>query len=458
MTVIDWGAEQARCVQLLQDLIRIPTVNLGTREPGDGNERPAADRVAVFLREAGIDCKIVESDPGRANLIARIKGTGEKPPILLNAHLDVVEADASAWRHDPFSGDIIDGYVWGRGAIDMKHMAAMSACVMRLLAQGAAEAKLERDVIFTCVADEENGCEKGSLFLVDQYPDEVRAEFTIGELGGFSLYLLGRAFYPIQIAEKGLCWVRATATGTPGHGSMPIQNSAVVVLSDAIAKLGKKRLPMHPVEAVTEFIGGMARELPQPQRTVMSKLTVPQVASLILDYLVKDADQKRTFSALLSNTASPTVLRAGAKTNVIPGKATVEIDGRTLPGQSEASFLAELKHVMGETIDLEVIRSLPPIETTPDSPMFHALAGAVKKNDPLGIPLPFVIPGYTDAKAFSKLGTKYYGFAPVKFDPTRDIAFSRMYHGHDERVPVDGLGWGLRTLFDAVTGFCAKTG
>ena len=237
---------------------------------------------------------------------------------------------------------------------------------------------------------------------------------------------------------------------------MPIQNSAVVVLADAIAKLGKKRLPMHPVDAVRDFLGGMAQELPQPQKTVMSKLTVPQVASLILDYLVKDADQKRTFSALLSNTASPTVLRAGAKTNVIPGKASVEIDGRTLPGQTEASFLAELKHVMGEEIDLEVIRSLPPIETTPDSPMFDALSRAVKKNDPLGIPLPFVIPGYTDAKAFAKLGTKYYGFAPVKFDPTRDIAFSRMYHGHDERVPVDGLGWGLRTLFDAVTGFCTE--
>ena len=457
MTAIDWDAETKKCVQLLQDLLRIPTVNLGTRAPGDGNERPAAERVAEFLRDAGVDSKIVESDPGRANLIARVRGNGEKPPILLNAHLDVVEADASAWQHDPFSGDLIDGYVWGRGAIDMKHMAAMSACIVGLLAKKQYEGTLERDVIFTCVADEENGCEKGSIFLVENHADEVRAEYTIGELGGFSLHLLGRTFYPIQLAEKGLCWVRATATGNPGHGSMPIADSAVVVLAEGIAKLGKNRLPMHPVEAVKNFVHGLANELPQPQKSILKKLTVPQVAGMILDYLIRDADQKRTFSTLLSNTASPTVVRAGAKTNVIPGKASVEIDGRTLPGQTEASFLAELRDVMGDRVDLEIIRSLPPIETSPSTPMFDALSHAVRKNDPLATPLPFVIPGYTDAKAYARLGTKYYGFAPVQFDPTHEVAFSRMYHGHDERVPVAGLAWGMKTLFDAVTRFCVKS-
>lgn len=456
MTQIDWDAESKACVQLLQDLLRIPTVNLGTRAPGDGNERPAAERIAEFLREANIDSKIVESDPGRANLIARIKGTGEKPPILLNAHLDVVEADPSKWTHDPFSGEISDGYIWGRGAIDMKHMAAMSACVMRLLKRGAADATLERDVIFTAVADEETGCEKGSLFLVENYADEVRAEYTLGELGGFSLFLFGRAFYPIQIAEKGMCWVRASVEGEPGHGSVPNPDSAVIVLSEAIAKLGKKRLPQHPVDSVKQFIEGMARELPQPQKSVLRKLTVPQVAGLILEYLIRDSGQRRSFGALLSNTASPTVVRAGNKTNVIPGKASVELDGRTLPGQTDSSFLAELREVMGERVDFEIIRSLPPIETPSTTPMFDCLSRAVKKNDALGVPLPFVIPGYTDAKAYAKLGTKYYGFAPVRFDPTHDVSFTKMYHGHDERVPVDGLGWGLRTLFDAVSDFATK--
>ena len=200
---------------------------------------------------------------------------------------------------------------------------------------------------------------------------------------------------------------------------------------------------------MNQFIEGLARELPQPQRSVLRKLTVPQVAGLILEYLIRDSGQRRSFGALLSNTASPTVLRAGNKTNVIPGKASVELDGRTLPGQTDSSFLAELRDVMGERVDFEIIRSLPPIETPSTTPMFDCLSRAVKKNDALGVPLPFVIPGYTDAKAYAKLGTKYYGFAPVRFDPTHDVSFTKMYHGHDERVPVDGLGWGLRTLFDA---------
>ena len=453
---MDWNTEGDTCIELLRDLIRVPSVNRGTRDEGDGNERLAAERVADHLRAAGLEPKLFEKQKGRTNVVARVKGTGAKPPLLLNAHLDVVEADAKSWKHDPFGGEIHDGYVWGRGAIDMKHMAAMSACVMSLLAAQVKEGKkLERDVIFAAVADEEAGCELGSLFLCDEHPDEVRAEYMLGEIGAFSLHLFGRTFYPIQVAEKGVCWVRATYEGTPGHGSMPDPDSAIVRLSKAITRLGKGRLPMHPNEVVTAFLHGLAKELPSPQRHVLKRLTTPQVASLILDHLVRDPGQRRSFGAMLSNTASPTVLRAGSKVNVIPGRASVELDGRTLPGQSDSAFLDELREALGGDPHLEVLRSLPPVEATSATPLFDVLASTVRRHDPTGHPLPYLIPGFTDAKAYARLGTTCYGFAPVKFDPTHGVDFAKMYHGHDERVPVDGLKWGLRVLFEAVSGFCA---
>lgn len=449
---IDWKVEGERCVRLLRDLIRIKTVNRGTGGEGDGNEGEAALRIAEFLREAGVEPKLVGKVKGRENLVARIKGTGEKPPLLLNAHLDVVEADASKWTHDPFAGEIHDGYLWGRGAIDMKHMAAMSACVMALLARLTGKEKPDRDIIFAAVADEEAGCALGSMYLCDEHADDVRAETMLGEIGAFSLYLFGRTFYPIQVAEKGVCWVRATYEGEPGHGSMPNPDSAVVKLATAIRRLSKKRMPMHPTQVVTEFLHGLARELPSPQKHVLKRLSTPQVAGLILDVLVREPGQKRSFGAMLSNTASPTVVRAGAKVNVIPGKASVDLDGRTLPGQSEASFLAELRDALGGDPGFEVLRSLPPVEASSTTPVFDHLAATLRRADPTGHPLPYLIPGFTDAKAYVRLGTTCYGFAPVKFDPTHTIDFSKMYHGHDERVPVDGLTWGLRVLYEAVRG------
>lgn len=452
----DWSAEGDTCVALLGDLIRIPTVNRGTRDDGDGNERPAAERVAEHLRAAGLEPKLLEKQKNRTNVVARLKGDGSKPPLLLNAHLDVVEADAKSWKHDPFGGEIRDGYLWGRGAIDMKHMAAMSACVMALLARAVKDGKkLKRDVIFAGVADEEAGCELGSMFLCDEHAEEVRAEYMLGEIGAFSLHLFGRTFYPIQVAEKGVCWVRATYEGSPGHGSMPDPDSAVVRLAKAIGRLGHGRLPMHPTEVVTTFLHGLARELPSPQRHVLKRLTTPQVASLILDYLVRDSSQRRSFGAMLSNTASATVLRGGSKVNVIPGRASIDLDGRTLPGQSESAFLEELREALGGDPQLEVLRSLPPVEATSKTPLFDHLAATVRRHDPTGHPLPYLIPGFTDAKAYARLGTTCYGFAPVKFDPTHEVNFTKMYHGHDERVPVDGLKWGLRVLFEAVSGFCS---
>ncbi len=452
MTDFDWQVEGDTCVKLLSEIIRIPTVNRGNGAEDDGNEKPAAEALADFLRGAKVEPLLVAKKKNRSCMVARVPGTGEKPPLLLNAHIDVVEADAARWKHGPFSGEIHDGYLWGRGAIDMKHMAAMSACVLALVARSGK--KLSRDVIFAAVADEEAGCENGSLFLVDDHPDLVRAEYMLGEIGAFSLHMFGRTFYPIQVAEKGICWVRATTTGSPGHGSLPDPNSAVVRLSKAIARLGATRLPMHPTEVVTRFIHELADNLPQPQRSVLRRLAVPQIAPHILDWLIKDDGQKRSFGAMLSNTASPTVVRAGNKVNVIPGRASVEIDGRILPGQTESGFLEELRHVLGEDVKLEVLRSADPTVTTSATPLFEELARTLRAHDPTGYPLPYMIPGFTDSKAYSRLGTKCYGYSPVRL-PDDGVSFTRMYHGDDERVHVDGLKWGVRVLYDAVTRFCA---
>ncbi len=444
-----WGDT---CTTLLQELIRQPTVNRGTGLGDDGHEHLCAALLGEFARASGLEPKVFSKVKGRDNLVVRLRGNGKKPPLLLNAHTDVVEADASRWRHPPFGGEIHDGYLWGRGAIDMKHMAAMSACVLaRLRDEGVA---LERDVIFAAVADEEAGCALGSTFLVDEHPDEVRAEYMLGEVGAFSLNLLGKTFYPVQVSEKGAVWLRATFTGSPGHGSMPDPNSAVVRLAQAIAKLGTQRLPMHPNAVVSGFVQRLAASLPFPQRQALRRLTTPQVAGLILDHLVKDPDQRRGFAAMLSNTASPTVVRAGDKVNVIPGRATVEIDGRTLPGQSELAFLAELRELVGPDAELEVLRSLPAVETDARTPLYAHLEATLRRHDPLGEPLPYMVVGFTDAKAYARLGTHCYGYAPVKFDPTHEVSFQKMYHGHDERIPVSGLKWGFEVLYETVRDFC----
>jgi acetylornithine deacetylase/succinyl-diaminopimelate desuccinylase-like protein len=463
MESIDWADEGDRCVALLQDLLRIPTVNRGTNEPGDGNERPAAERIAQHLREAGVEPRFFEKTKGRTNMVARLRKRGEngsgteRGPLLLNAHLDVVEADETRWRHPPFAGEIHDGWLWGRGAIDMKHMAAMSACVVAMLAREKPD--LHRDLIFAAVADEEAACTQGSLFLVSDHPDEVKAEYALGEIGAFSMHLFGKTFYPIQVAEKGICWVRTTFEGNPGHGSMPDPKSAVNKLARAVARLSRKRMPIHATPVVRAFIEQIAAEIPGPQAAVMKRMSTPQVATLILDYLVRDPDQRRSFGAMLSNTASPTILGGGRKVNVIPGHASVEIDGRVLPGETEQSFLRELREALGSDAwgaRIDVLESRPATETSPNTPLFSHLARTLRKHDPLGIPLPYMIPGFTDATAYARLGTKCYGFSPVRFEPGSDASFSAMYHGDNERIPVAGLRWGLRVLYEAVRGFVVR--
>lgn len=426
--------------RLCQSLLRIDTTN------PPGNEKPAAELLASELAAAGLDPRILEKTPGRTNVVARVRGTGELPPILLTAHLDVVEADPMTWTRPPFSGDVFDGCLWGRGALDMKNMAAMSVALLARLSRE--KVKLRRDVIFAAVADEEAGCDHGSAFLVDEHPDLVRAEYGLGEVGGFNVFLGGKVFYTVQVAEKGLAWIRARVRGEPGHGSMPREDSAVVRLAQAVARLGTTRLPPHATKVMTDFFAEVARQQPAALRPLLGAVLRPELVQRVLGAL-PDKSVARGLGAMLSNTASPTVLRAGSKTNVIPGVAEVELDGRTLPGQSTEDLLRELSAVLGPDVELEVMRSAPPTITEPvESPVYDAIHAVIGRREPDAIVVPYLTPGFTDAKNFTKLGMRWYGFSPVKFP--RGMRFADLYHGNDERVPVDGLAWGTEVLAEVV--------
>lgn len=440
-------AEDAQ--EILQALLRIDTTN------PPGNEKPAAMYLQSKLEAVGLDATLLESAPGRANMVCRFPGTGTAEPLLLTAHLDVVEAEPQAWQHPPFSGEIADGCLWGRGAIDMKNMAAMATAILRRLARD--RVILGRDVIFAAVADEEAGCEYGSRFLVEQYPDLVRAEYALGEVGGFSMHLAGTTYYPVQVAEKGFCWIRARVRGTPGHGSMPQPNSAVLKLAEVIMRLGKTRLPAHPTWPVRDFLQAVAARQPALARPLLRVLTHPSLLGRVLSVL-PDQSVARSLSALLSNTAVPTVVRAGSSPNVIPGEAEVMIDGRTLPGQSEADLVRELGALLGPEVELEVVKSMPPVTTEPvASPLFDIIQRQIYKREPEALVVPYMIPGYTDAKQFTRLGTRWYGFAPVKLEPKSGLRFADMFHGNDERIPLSGLHWGVELLYDVVTEMCAAS-
>jgi len=433
--------------EMCAHLLRLDTTN------PPGNERPAVDYLAGKLGEVGYEVTILESAPTRANLVARYQGDGRAQPLLLSAHLDVVEADPSKWEHPPFAGVVADGCLWGRGAIDMKNMAAMSVAILPRLAVD--KPVLARDVIFAGVADEEAGCDHGSRFLVEQHPELVRAEYAIGESGGFSLHLGSTTFYPIQVAEKGLCWVRARWTGEPGHGSMPRPDSAVIRMAHGLAALGAARMPVHATPYLTDFLDAVALRQPAIARPLVKLLARPELLARLLR-LRPDAGIARSLGALLSNTASPTVVRAGGKTNVIPGVAEVEIDGRTLPGQTTEDFLRELRAILGDDVELEVMREAPPIVTEPvRSPLYDLMARNLVAREPDAVVVPYMIPGFTDAKWFTQLGAKWYGFSPVKIERDSGIRFADMFHGHNERIPVAGLHWGTELLHSVVREFAA---
>lgn len=431
-------------LDLFRDLLRLDTTNAPGR---DVNEAPAAEMLAERFAGLGLAPQVLSSAPGRGNVVCRIPGDGTGgAPILLSGHLDVVPADPAAWSHPPFGGEVHDGMLWGRGAIDMKNMVAMSATVMAALARSGV--RLRRDVVFAGVADEEAGCDAGSSWLVDHHPELIRAEYAISEIGGFTMHAGGKRFYPIQVAEKGLCWMTITARGVPGHGSLPNKHNPIPKLARAAALLGERRLPVHVVPVVDGQIRTLASHQPMPASLVLRGLLSPWLTDHLLDHVFPEPALAATFDAALHNTANPTILRAGQKVNQVPAEAELQVDGRLLPGQSADDLVREIRAVIGDGYEIRVDRTEPATETAWEDPIAQHITAVIGRHDPEGIVLRTMIPGFTDAKAYSRLGMKCWGFSPVKLPP--GLAFSAMFHGNDERIPVDGFRWGLGALLDLV--------
>jgi acetylornithine deacetylase/succinyl-diaminopimelate desuccinylase-like protein len=432
-------------VDLFKDLLRIDTTN------PPGNERPAAELLAKKLGAEGIEHQILESEPGRASIVARLRGSGKAGPLLLNGHLDVVPADREAWSRDPFAAEEADGCIWGRGAIDMKNMVAMS--VMTLVQMKRDGVTPDRDVIFAGVADEEAGSHQGALFLVERHPDLVRAEYVLNEVGGHTLHMGSTRFYPVQVSEKGICWFELVARGEPGHGSMPHPENAVVRLARAIEAVGSTRLPQHVTPVVADFLRALAKGAPFPRNKLLPLLLEPRLAGLLLDALEKqNPDQARGINAMLRNTVSPTMLAAGKKVNVIPSEARARLDGRVIPGQSVSAFLAEVQSVVGNDVRLNVLDQHDGVVFDARTPLYDAITRCVERHDRDGVVVPYMIPGFTDSFAYARLGATCYGFSPVRLPP--ELNFTRMYHGHDERIPREGFEWGFGVLGDLVRDFC----
>jgi len=432
-------------IKHLAALIRIDTTN------PPGNETPAAEYLAEMLRSAGLEPKLVGAEPSRQNVIARLRGDGSRAPLMLAAHLDVVPAERDKWRHDPFGGEIHDGYLWGRGAIDMKQMAVMSTLVMMRLAKDGVP--LERDVILAGVADEEAGCDLGSKWLVDQHPELVTAEYVLGEAGGFTVHLGGSELYPIGIAEKGVVWMKLAVTGTPGHGSVPRDDNPVARLGGLVSRLGTRRLPQHRTRVADAYLKAVAATQRFPLSVLLPRLHLPALAKAVLDRF-PDRGAANALAAVLSNTATPTMLRAGDKVNTVPGHAEAFVDGRTLPGMNAATLIAEIRKLTADLGDfeVEVLKEMPPVETTADTPLWRVIDQVMAREAPRGALVPMLMPGFTDAKQWSRLGAKCYGFMPTRF-PDDGTRFSDLFHGHDERIPVDGLAWGVEVLYETVRRF-----
>jgi acetylornithine deacetylase/succinyl-diaminopimelate desuccinylase-like protein len=421
---------QDEVAALCSDLIRIDTSNRGDHS-GPG-ERQAAEHVAALLDEAGLEPQVLESHPGRASVVTRIAGEDpSRPALLIHGHLDVVPADPTDWAVHPFSGEISDGLVWGRGAVDMKDMDAMILAVVR---QRMREGRRPpRDMVLAFLADEEAGGTWGSRWLVDTRPELFEGVTeAIGEVGGFSATIGGQRLYLVQTAEKGMAWMRLTARGTAGHGSLVQPANAVTELAESVARIGRHEWPARFTPAAQAFMEAACEALgvefsPNAWREVLAKL----------------GPLARMIGATLTNTANPTILNAGYKVNVVPGVATADVDGRFLPG-SEDEFLAELDTLLGPGVQREFLHRDIALETTFDGDLCAAMTAALLAEDPPGRAVPYCMPGGTDGKSFSRLGIRCFGFAPLRLPA--DLDFFGMFHGVDERVPVDALRFGVRVL------------
>jgi acetylornithine deacetylase/succinyl-diaminopimelate desuccinylase-like protein len=425
--------------ELLQQLIRFDTTN------PPGNEAGCIEFVRNLLADAGIESELYAKVAERPNLIARIEG-GDRPPLLLQGHVDVVTTVGQRWTRPAFSGALVDGYVWGRGAVDMKGPVAMLvSAFVRAKREGTT---LPGDVILAVLADEEAGGDVGARFVAEEHAylfEGVR--FALSEFGAFSLEISGRRFYPIQVAEKQICWLKATIRGKGGHGAMVNRGGTMARLARLLRNLDRRRLPIHVTPVVREYVERIAAELPRPKRDLFLATLKPRLADGALRAM---GEEGRRLEASLRHTVNATIIRASDKINVVPSTIEVELDTRALPGFAPEQVMGEVRDLIGDDVELELIRH-DPGPPAPDLTLYELLAGVLRELDPEGIPVPFMQPGVTDARFFAPLGIQTYGFVPLRLPV--DFDFLSVVHAADERVPVSALEFGAEAIFRALQRF-----
>jgi acetylornithine deacetylase/succinyl-diaminopimelate desuccinylase-like protein len=461
----DWAAAHDRLVSTLQALIRIPSIN-PPPTPGADGETQVARYLEERLRGLGLEPEVLETVPGRASVHVRLRGDGTGgDPFLLLSHLDVVPAPPERWTHDPFAADIADGYVYGRGAVDMKDMIALELSVLELLVGEARAAGLDpardaipglrRDVLFTCASDEEAGGDAGVKAIAIHHPEWLQAAGAVNECGGVSVTIAGRRLYPIQVAEKGFVPLEIRVRGTWGHGSMPRDDNAAVLAARVVERLAVPG-PVRLTPVMAAFLDAAAAALPPATATVLRRLASGDVtADADLDALCEPM-YARALRALVRDTLSPDVIQAGVKYNVIPGDALVQVDVRILPGMTEADARALVAERIGPDLlpacEIELIVFGAPVESPASGPLWDTLVETIRDHDPDGVPLPVMVPFGTDAKTTIPIGTPTYGFSPLRLEP--DERYLERFHGVDERVGLEALRFGLPVLYDVTRRFC----
>ncbi len=421
-------------VEILQQLIRFDTTN------PPGNERACVEYVAGLLRAAGFETATLAMSEQRPNLVARLPGRGSAPPLLMYGHADVVTTSHQVWTHPPFGGELIDGYVWGRGALDMKGgLAMMIAALLRAATRGLSPAG---DVILAVLADEEAGGLCGARYLAEQYPERFDGiRYAIGEFGGFPLRIAGRTFYLIQVGEKQPCWLEATIRGPAGHGARPMRDGAMAELGRLLSRLNRARLPIRITPIVREMIESIAASLPLGQRTILRRLLNPLWTDRILALL---GETGRNLEPLFRNTVNATIVRGGDKPNVIPSEIVLGLDVRLVPGATLDDLFIELKPMLGKETDIEVVL-FDSGTAVPDLGLLDLLGGVLRQADRTATPIPYLLPGNSDARHFSRLGIQTYGFTPMNLPES--FHFFETIHAADERIPASAVEFGTDVLF-----------
>jgi acetylornithine deacetylase/succinyl-diaminopimelate desuccinylase-like protein len=433
-----------RPAELLQNLIRFNTTN------PPGNEGDCIVYINHLLQDAGIDTTILALDPTRPNLIARLSGAGNAPPLLLQGHVDVVTIEHETWQQPPFDGNIIDGWVWGRGALDMKGGDAMMiAAILRAKAEGITP---PGEVILTLMSDEEAGSKYWAKYLVENHASQFAgARYAIGEFGAFNFTVGKRKFYPIMVAEKPGCGILMTVRGPGGHPTVAHHGGAMAKLGDTLERLEHRHLPVHVTTASRMMIQTMSKSLSFPSNIILRQLLNPKMTDIVLGLLGKQVEQ---FEPLLHNTVNPTAITEADNPIGIPTRITVHLACILLPGYSVEDIMSELRAIAGENVEFKVSDNTTfyqPVQGEPNMGLFDTLAGILREADPEGVPVPLLVPFQTDGRFFSQLGIQTYGFLPMNFPP--DLEFWRLTHGADERIPVEVLSSGTEAIFKLLQRF-----